>query len=455
VRSKKELRDVHFWNDLKGLMSAEDQRAKKELAIKLADKLQSTYLADLPFVEAYKNLNLILRTLLKMGVAIQGAGELVEVMEVFNHLIDSFFIRSDIGDTERIALQKEGIMSFAYEERNIDTDKEYMEIAAGVAAAMKNYHATKVMRDQAVQKCEHAHDALKELAPELREMADQFASEMRQHRRYTLKSSYYSDELTRDPDQVWVMTDPYDRVAKRNPERKYAYIYSAKKGDILQEIRVQSKKVLDVDKPAVKNLRTGVVYTVSEMPFETVGTLELLKNGEIVFPLLNHDASVRDVFRRSDNEAEYELFRIFFLARAHGLTVPASLTRDMPSVDALASALHADRPLTAEELRVQIRKVILPRRLLSQQHGIVDAEARREEEGAEDEKRHSPIEHPVVGFKRDLPAGHHPTPQAIELARKRGFELDPSGNVTFVVPHRRGKGGAGVVHEQDVRDEGE
>ena len=146
----------------------------------------------------------------------------------------------------------------------------------------------------------------------------------------------------------------------------------------------------------------------------------------------------REIFRRVGAEPEYEMTLSSVLARIHDLVVPVEHTRDLPPFDDLARAMNTPREID-EPLGPIVQRILIPR--------IQQGSDPRILAGLEDDRRRAVRGHDVKEFKRPLPPGHHPSPEAIALARTYDITIDPKGNETFVKPHTRGRGWPGFVHE--------
>lgn len=429
VRTERLAKEIPFYAAAKKLFTRTDDPIESADLYKHAERLYRDYVRGHDISGVIQNIMFLLNIHHSIALRI-GNIDLRRYMRIAAALIDPIIVHHDVNEKQLAEIQCVVNISVS--------GTLGIELKDIVLTRLRNYVQIRTYADGLKTTYAENHESLADLQPELEQMGNDFMNGIRNLRRYGVKSSYYQDHFLHDKKQAWVLADIRDVLgdAAISTRGIFALISLAQKDSI--------------EKAGMKFQKTSTSVTHQYASAYSSDAAFFLKwDGEL------HDANpdrhlfVREVFKRAGAEAEYEMLRVAFLARIHDLVVPLEHTRTMPPLDDLravgdASRRHGDQ---GKDIGPILRKVFLPRI-----RGLSDPALRAQLEREHTlmlraMREHDVKEHDVKEFVRTLPVGHHPSPEAVELARMFDIILDPKGNETFVRPHTRGKGGTGFLHE--------
>lgn len=410
---------VDFYNKAVNFFRRKDDPLESKDLVQYADRLYRDYIKNHSLVEAITNLFY----LLKFHHDI--ASSLERVMRNRFHriataLIDPLFVHHDITPDQQAT-----ILHFIRQAVSGNLGEELRHL---IEIKIESYVDVRSYATELKQRFARNHDALEALQPELAQMNEELMKGIRNLRRYGLKSSYYQDGFLHNDAQAWVVADIRDVLPDTAQTTRgiFAMISLSNKAEL------QQGGITEFD------LKSDHISSRFESRYSSRANFFLKWDGELHDSNPDRHLFAREIFRRVGAEPEYEMLLSSLLARIHDLVVPVEHTRDLPPLGGLARAVNAPEE-TDEPFGRIIQHILTPR--------IQQGSDPRIRAGLEDDRRRDVREHDVKEFKRPLPPGHHPSPEAIALARAYDIVIDPKGNETFVKPHKRGRGGPGFIHE--------
>lgn len=414
---------IDFYSKAKKLFTRKDDPLHDDVLPAYANQLYRTYLRGHSLAETMYNLFLLLNIHNTIAVSI-GRVPRVRIQMLASALVDTVLIHHDITSAQFPEIDRilQGIGG--------DLGEGFKRI---VSNRIADYVKVRSYAEQLHQRMSPHHESLQTLRAELQQMGNEFMQNIRNLRQYGIKSSYYQDGFLHDDNDAWVITDINDIISGAQSRR-----------GIVALISLANKEGLMGAGNLHYDWKTDAVSLRYESSYPADASFFLKWDGELHDVAPDRHLPAQEIFERAGAEAEYELVRVSFLARIHALVVPLELTRELPPLDELEQIF---RRRTSEkgdhtDIGTVIQKILLPRIRLN-----ADNRVKQLLDDDHERRNRPPREHDVTAFTRPLPVGHHPSPQAIALAREYNFILDPTGNRTFVQPHTRGKGGAGFLHE--------
>lgn len=396
---------------------------------KVGEQLYRQYIRDHTIQDA--TYNFILLTGIMSSIASEERAKLERMRLLIMAFVDTFIVHHDITLEDYRKIEKTA--------GTVEMSELPQDITNMFLAELENYVEIRNFAAELKERFADKEEELRTIQPELKDMNDGFAEGIRTLRKYGLRSSFYEDGFLHDEGEAWVVTDMNDILEDSG--------HQSRKG-VFATITLSQRSELERVSASDFTRKERSVGSAYVAPYAGRCSFMLKWDGELHDMNAMRHLFVREIFQRVGAEHVYELTRGAFLAQVHDMVVPVRHANAAPSYDRLRSLLTTrTTPGEAGEegqLGPELRKILLPRKL-----NMLNPSVAQELQGEEDRRRRrSPRQHDVKDSVRPLAKGRHPTPRAIELARKYGYTLDPNGEETFYKPHSRGSGGTGFIYEQ-------
>jgi hypothetical protein len=261
-------------------------------------------------------------------------------------------------------------------------------------------------------------------------------------RRYGIKNCFFRDGLLHEEDECWAI---YDFNDLRRIFDESAYQVFSKKD------RYLAMMCLSIAKEGVSPSISREINKAEEwfsvnatLPMGTKFILTIDRVGELWIHLGYFDQPLRKIFELNKLRYEYELIRLYFIARLFDLTVPVKVVREMPPLPTVKRdveqkpAVLKPRPIITSELIIprikKIRETPELMRFLEEELGESEVET----------QKRALRRHIVINHIRQLTEGYHSSQEARERAWKElGIVL--GDNETYVRKHERGNIGEPIL----------